>query len=192
MDKIFTECLEDLELSPLEVEEIEQSATLLELPTRHILTHQGEFPSHVYFLLEGLCHACYLTSDGKQYSKEFYWEVDWLISFESLVKSEPSPYLLESLTPIKLLSFPVELIERWRAESHPLYIRLLETQLMYKEGKERFMLLHSPEEKYSLFCETYPELLSRVTDYQIAAYLGITHISLSRIKKRIKDKINKS
>jgi hypothetical protein len=64
--------------------------------------------------------------------------------------------------------------------------------LGYKEGKERFMLLHSPEEKYSLFCETYPELLSRVTDYQIAVYLRITHISLSRIKKRIKDKINKS
>lgn len=192
MDKKFTTHLEKLGFSPQEIKPIQEQSSLLELPTRHILTHQGESPSHAFFLLEGLCHACYLTSDGKQYSKEFYWEVDWLISFESLVKNGPSPYLLESLTPVKLLSFPIDLIEQWRAESHPLYIKLLETQLMYKESKERFMLLHSPEERYSLFCETYPDLVSRITDYQIAAYLGITHISLSRIKKRLKEKVNKS
>lgn len=192
MEELFKQNLEQFNLSNDEIESIFYNANLLEFPTRHILTHQGESPSHAFFLLEGLCHACYLTSDGKQYSKEFYWEVDWLISFESLVKNGPSPYLLESLTPVKLLSFPIELIEQWRAESHPLYIKLLETQLMYKEGKERFMLLHSPEERYSLFCETYPDLVSRITDYQIAAYLGITHISLSRIKKRLKEKVNKS
>ncbi|PKF80489.1 Crp/Fnr family transcriptional regulator [Vibrio sp. vnigr-6D03] len=192
MEELFKQNLEQFNLSNDEIESIFSNANLLEFPTRHILTHQGESPYHAFFLLEGLCHACYLTSDGKQYSKEFYWEVDWLISFESLVKNGPSPYLLESLTPVKLLSFPIELIEQWRAESHPLYIKLLETQLMYKEGKERFMLLHSPEERYSLFCETYPDLVSRITDYQIAAYLGITHISLSRIKKRLKEKVNKS
>ncbi len=192
MEELFKQNLEQFNLSNDEIESIFYNANLLEFPTRHILTHQGESPSHAFFLLEGLCHACYLTSDGKQYSKEFYWEVDWLISFESLVKNGPSPYLLESLTPVKLLSFPIELIEQWRAESQPLYIKLLETQLMYKEGKERFMLLHSPEERYSLFCETYPDLVSRITDYQIAAYLGITHISLSRIKKRLKEKVNKS
>ncbi|RMZ62145.1 Crp/Fnr family transcriptional regulator, partial [Vibrio anguillarum] len=37
---------------------------------------------------------------------------------------------------------------------------------------------------YQQFCNSYPNLLERLTDYQIAAYLGITPISLSRIKKR--------
>ncbi len=170
MNDRFTTHLETLELSHLERQSIQDQATLLELPTRHILTHQGESPSHVFFLLEGLCHACYLTNEGKQYSKEFYWEVDWLIGFESLIKNQPSPYLLESLTSTTLLSFPIETFHQWRQELHPLYIKLLETQLMYKESKERFMLLHSPEERYRLFCDTYPDLLTRITDYQIAAY----------------------
>lgn len=47
------------------------------------------------------------------------------------------------------------------------------------------MLLYSPEERYQLFCHHYPDLEQRITDSQIAAYLGITAISLSRIKARL-------
>ena len=76
------------------------------------------------------------------------------------------------------------MLDDWRDNRHAIYLKLLETQLMYKENKERFMLLYTPEERYELFCQHYPHLLHRLTDYHIAAYLGITPISLSRIKKR--------
>ncbi len=49
------------------------------------------------------------------------------------------------------------------------------------------MLLYSPEERYTLFCEHFPNLHERLNDYQVAAYLGITSISLSRIKKRLQN-----
>ncbi|WP_070962718.1 Crp/Fnr family transcriptional regulator [Vibrio sonorensis] len=156
----------------------------LELPTRHILTQQGEVPETFYFVVEGICHACYLTEDGKAFSKEFYWEKDWVIGFESLIKQSPSPFLLETLTACHLICIPVEQLNQWKNQGHPIYYKLLETQLLHKESKERFMLLFTPEQRYKLFCEHYPELLSRLNDYQIAAYLGITPISLSRIKKR--------
>ncbi|MCC3855533.1 Crp/Fnr family transcriptional regulator [Vibrio parahaemolyticus] len=157
----------------------------LELPTRHILSHQGEFSSHIYFILEGLCHASYLTEKGKEFSKEFYWEKDWVIGFESVIKGQPSSYLLETLTACHLFCLPIEALHQWRAEKHSIYLKLLETQLMNKENKERFMLLYSPEERYQLFCHHYPDLEQRITDSQIAAYLGITAISLSRIKARL-------
>ncbi|HCE2477072.1 Crp/Fnr family transcriptional regulator [Vibrio parahaemolyticus] len=157
----------------------------LELPTRHILSHQGEFSSHIYFILKGLCHATYLTEKGKEFSKEFYWEKDWVIGFESVIKDQPSPYLLETLTACHLFCLPIEALHQWRAEKHSIYLKLLETQLMNKENKERFMLLYSPEERYQLFCHHYPDLEQRITDSQIAAYLGITAISLSRIKARL-------
>ncbi|MGR5302159.1 Crp/Fnr family transcriptional regulator [Vibrio alfacsensis] len=162
----------------------------LELPTRHILNHQGECSSHIYFVLEGLCHASYLTDKGKEFSKEFYWEKDWMIGFEGIIKNQPAPYLLETLTPCDLFCLPIEIVHQWRKEKHPIYLKLLETQLMHKENKERFMLLYSPEERYQLFCAHYPDLEQRITDSQIAAYLGITAISLSRIKTRLKKDMN--
>ncbi|MDC5855247.1 Crp/Fnr family transcriptional regulator [Vibrio europaeus] len=167
-----------------EIEQLTYSAQLIELPTRHILLHQGEVAEEIFFLLDGMCHSAYLTDKGKEFSKEFYWENDWIIGFESLVNQQPSPYLLESLTQCTLLSLPIETLRVWREQKHGIYLKLLETQLMHKENKERFMLLYSPEERYELFCQHYPNLLERLNDYQIAAYLGITPISLSRIKKR--------
>ncbi|WP_299021464.1 Crp/Fnr family transcriptional regulator [uncultured Photobacterium sp.] len=171
-------------------ETIEQAVALaepMELPTRHVLLNQGESPAYCYFLLEGSCHACYLTAEGKQFSKEFYWDQDVLIGFESLISGQPSPYLLETLSASRLLALPISLLNQWRDEGNPLYIRLLERQLIYKEQKERFMLMHSPEERYQLFAANFSDLQTRIADYQIASYLGITPISLSRIKKRLEE-----
>ncbi|WP_318482332.1 Crp/Fnr family transcriptional regulator [Photobacterium leiognathi] len=159
-------------------------AQILELPTRHILLHQGQQAEQFYFLLDGLCHACYLTESGKQFSKEFYWDQDALIGFEGLITQSSSPFLLETLSASQLIALPITLIETWRAQGLALYINLLERQLVFKENKERFMLMYSPEERYQLFTQSFAELNFKLTDYQIASYLGITPISLSRIKKR--------
>lgn len=169
-----------------QIDQLLLAAEPLELPTRHILVNQGEMPEHIYFLSRGICHAGYLTEEGKEFNKEFYWEQDWLIGFESLIKGEPSPYLLETLTPVTLLCLPLVYLKQWRSQSHPLYLKLLETQLMNKENKERFMLLYRPEQRYQIMCRQFPDLMQRLSDAQIAAYLGITAISLSRIKARLK------
>ncbi|MCK6263106.1 Crp/Fnr family transcriptional regulator [Vibrio sp. ZSDE26] len=184
MTERFVEYLTDNGFSPSEVAAIKDSSSLMELPTRHILVNQGAHADGIYFVLDGICHASYLTEKGKEYSKEFYWELDWMIGFESLIKDQPSPYLLETLTETTLVYLPLSTLHQWRSEKHSIYLKLLEAQLMYKENKERFMLLFTPQERYELFCQHYPELHSRLNDYQIAAYLGITAISLSRIKNR--------
>lgn len=187
MKQALQEFLCQLGIAPETIQQALDAAEPMELPTRHVLINQGEFPTHCYFLLDGLCHACYLTADGKQFSKEFYWDQDVLIGFESIIQAQPSPFLLETLSASRLLALPNDLIRHWREQGNPIYLRLLERQLIYKEQKERFMLMHSPEERYQLFMANFPELQPRLADYQIASYLGITPISLSRIKKRLED-----
>ena len=53
-----------------------------------------------------------------------------------------------------------------------------------KERIESFVLL-SPLERYQQFVRKYPSLNNRVPDKYIANVLGITPVSLSRIRKRI-------
>lgn len=74
---------------------------------------------------------------------------------------------------MSFILFAYRALHQWRAEKHSIYLKLLETQLMNKENKERFMLLYSPEERYQLFCHYYPDLEQRITDSQIAAYLAL-------------------
>lgn len=177
-------------VSPQEAEAIAAQAEPLELPTRHILLHQGQEAEHFYFLVEGVCHACYLTEDGKAFSKEFYWEQEPIIGFEALTTSQPSGYLLETLMASRVLTLPITLLEQWRSQRHPLYLHLLERQLQFKEHKERFMLMYSPEERYQIFSEHFSELMLQITDKQLASYLGIAATSLSRIKARLKPDVD--
>lgn len=185
MNEELQHFLSHLGASPAAITQALDAAELMELPTRHVLLNQGESPTHGYFLLDGVCHACYLTAEGKQYSKEFYWDQDVLLGFESLLSEQPSPFLLETLSASRLLALPLRLFRTWRDEGEPLFTRLLERQLLFKEQKERFMLMHTPEERYRLFSSSFPALMSRVTDYQIASYLGINPSSLSRLKQRL-------
>lgn len=182
----FINQLQDYNFTADEIEKLIRSSKLEYLKPKHVITKQNDHSKSFYFLLEGLCHASYLTEHGKAFSKEFYWQGDWVVGFEGVIANEKSPYTLETLTPTTILSLPISYMQQWRAQSHPFYLKLVETQLVYKERKERFMLLYSPQSRYEIFCQNYPDLHAQLSDYQVAAYLGITHISLSRIKNRIK------
>ncbi len=171
--------MQDYGLDENETLELFEASSILELPTRHILVNQGEQPSHVYFVFEGVCHASYLTSQGDTLSKEFFWGQEWILDCEAITKLSPTPYLLETLSPVTLICLPIEVIHGWRATLHPMYVKLLEAQLIHKENKERFSLLYTPEQRYQIIAQQFPDLIERLSDHHLAAYLGITPEKLS-------------
>lgn len=56
---------------------------------------------------------------------------------------------------------------------------------MKQERREMELLSLSAEDRYRLLIERSPELLDRVKQKDIARYLGITPVALSRIRKRM-------
>ncbi|WP_417346914.1 Crp/Fnr family transcriptional regulator [Ferrimonas sp.] len=179
------QALAQLGLTPYEANQLARAGRLRQLGSGETLSEQGRVPAQFHLLLEGLCHGVYHTENGRHYSKEFYWEGDWVIGYESLLDGGPLPFAFQALTDSTLVALTIEQLSLWRQQRHPAYLKLLETQLLFKERKERLLLLSTPEQRYRHFCEHYPQLLQRLADYQIAAYLGITPISLSRIKSRL-------
>ena len=66
-------------------------------------------------------------------------------------------------------------------------------EFVRKAIEQRFVLLHglfisyllnSPEERYLMLQKDRPELLQRIPQHQIASFLGITRVSLSRIRNK--------
>ncbi|USD35963.1 MULTISPECIES: Crp/Fnr family transcriptional regulator [Ferrimonas] len=186
MEQGFVVALTQLEVPIAEAEALFLQSSQRRCAPGEVLVTQRSHQGELFFVEQGLCHASYLTSQGKQFSKEFYWERDWIIGFEAWLAGTPSPFQLQALSEVQLRCLPMSVLQQWRTERHPAHVTLLEQQLIYKERKERLMLLHSPSQRYALFCQDYPHLLQRLNDYQIAAYLGITHVSLSRIKARMR------
>jgi ribosomal protein L10 len=53
------------------------------------------------------------------------------------------------------------------------------------EDRTNSFITHTPEERYLKLLETGKEILQKVPQHYIANYLGITAVSLSRIRNRI-------
>lgn len=66
-----------------------------------------------------------------------------------------------------------------------LLILFLEKAFVIKEKREREFLLLSATERYTIFKEEFPGLEHRIKQHHIASYLGISPVSLSRLKNAL-------
>lgn len=62
---------------------------------------------------------------------------------------------------------------------------LIESAYMQKEIRERELLLDDAKTRYQNFIKRNPQLVPRLKQHQIASYLGITAVALSRIKAKM-------
>ncbi len=159
----------------------------LALSPRACLWHAGDSPALLVRVIQGLLRAKVVLADGREYIKEFYWEGDEFLDFHHLLSGEPARYSVEALEPCRLQIFALadlRTLPCWPTW----YQHLMAVQLRIKEEKELLLLTESPQARYQHFLASFPALDARVPDHQIAAYLGITPISLSRIRRRLKER----
>jgi len=62
--------------------------------------------------------------------------------------------------------------------------RFAETTLLEREARAHELLTLSATERFERFCASHRALLPRLRNYDIASYLGITPVSLSRLRAR--------
>ena len=153
-----------------------------------VLYPLGCQPSFMYWVEKGLLRSVFYTESGKEFSKEFYWEGDVFLGIRNLLNGEPLPYEVVAVeqshcfqTPLKNYNLARQAFQCWQQ----FHQGFLEAHILAKEFKEELLLLNSNEQKVVRIYETYPEFVSRVPGTLLASYLGLTPVSLSRIKKRL-------
>ena len=112
-------------------------------------------------------------------------------SIQSYLSEKPSHLVLEAMEDIDGLLITKEELDEVFEKSDALAKALMRYTQIRLNGLLHFFssfVLDSPEERYEKFIRTEPELLNRVPQHVIASFLGITPVSLSRIRKRISNK----
>lgn len=171
------------------IESLYHKIKLVELSPQKVLWSAGEQLQKIFFLNEGLLYAYFETSEGKSFCKEMYWGNDLIFGFRSLLSKTPLPFYVKAIERSQLFALDVK--DYWSAIRQDKHWKAfhqagIQEYYLYKETKEEFLLLHNPQQRVVYFYEHYPELVERVPQHIVASYLGITPISLSRIKQRLK------
>lgn len=72
------------------------------------------------------------------------------------------------------------------AEQYCLRVFCITSEGIEKEARERSFLTEGAQTRYLGFVESYPDLEKRIHNFHIASYLGISHVTLSRIRGEIR------
>ena len=158
----------------------------LSIPTKTILLEEGKVAEKLYIIREG-CLRLFFYNEGKDITFQFFFEGDIVSSFDSLYKRTPSLFYLESIESAELMVIR-------RADFFNLINNDLSFRQLYEEKLiDRFhvyqqlflsRIKNTPQQRYEELLKEYPNIIQRIPQHYITSYLGITSVSLSRIRNR--------
>lgn len=149
---------------------------------------EGQVPKKFAFVESGLFRYLYINNKGTEFTKNFILENNFISAYSAMISQQPSRMFIEALEDSYIYDMSytdwLELKighECWNR----FLITILEKAFSIKETRERDLLLLEAQERYAIFKKEFPTLENRTKQHLIASYLGISPISLSRIKNKL-------
>lgn len=157
-----------------------------EISAKTILLNEDEKSKKAFFIEKGCLRLCF-NNNGKDITFQFFFENEFVSSIESFFGNQPSMFTIESIEPCIIHSITKkdfqfilensETIKR-QVEEFTFQKMVLYQKLFLSRIKD------NPEKRYTELMKSNPEIILRVPQHYIASFLGITSVSLSRIRNR--------
>ena len=164
------------------IEEVE----VLSIPSKTMLLEEGKIADKLYFIRKG-CLRLFFYNEGKDITFQFFFEGDFVASFDSLYKGTPSLFSLESIEPSEVMFIKKENFYN-EIENNSSLRKVYEEKIIERFSFYQHLFLsrikNTPQQRYEELLKEYPNIIQRVPQHYIASYLGITPVSLSRIRNR--------
>lgn len=138
----------------------------------------------IYFIKKGLARIYYLK-DGVDITESFAFENNIIARVESLFTGKPSKKAIQILEDAEIISINAtslfKLYDKY-PEIERLFRLIFESAYVDTVNRIEGIQFHTAEERYNALIKEEPNVLKRVPLKYISSYLGITQVSLSRIR----------
>lgn len=174
------------DLNEGDLDRIRSLAVPKALRRNEYLLREGEICRHKIFVTKGLLRTFATAADGSEHILQFSPEHSWTLDVESYDRQLPARSNIAAVENSEVLLWSKTDFEVLLASIPPL--KLLAQQLISRNiynSRQRLLtaLSATPEEKYQEFIQSFPDFLARLPLHMIAAYLGISIKTLTRIRQ---------
>lgn len=190
METLIKNILQHIRLSPEEIVIFKSFWTEKILEKGEFLLRNGEICRYDSYIISGVLKAfCINSENGNE--EILFLAIDdwWATDISSFSKQKASIYNIQAVEKTSLLQISHYSFQKMLREIPSLerYFRIiLESYLGTLEKRIVFNNMYKAEQKYYDFLDTYPDIVSRVPQYLIASYLGVSAEFISRIRKKNK------
>lgn len=155
---------------------------------KNFLLSEGDVCRFEGFVTKGLFRVYHIDQNGFDQILYFAIENWWITDIDSFTNGRPSQLYIEALEDSEVL-----LISKKDKEFAYINLPVIEklfrvmTQKTHVALQRRMIdnLSKTADQRYLDFIEKYPQIVQRLSNLQIAAYLGISHEFLSKIRRKI-------
>ena len=154
---------------------------------RQYVLQEGDMCTQFYFIVRGCLRMYKIDEKGNTHILQFATENYWINDLGSFHGLKPSALNIDSLEDTVVLQISRDdLISLYlQAPKFDRIFRvLLENSFIRLQDRLLQNISSTAEERYQSFLELYPHLLNRLSQVQIAAFLGITPEFLSRLRNK--------
>ena len=159
----------------------------LALDGGQVLLRAGQRVEQCWWVERGLLRSYYLDAQGRESNRAFHCEGDWVGHGVPPVPAV-SEYYIEALEPGTLVLLPYATL-RALLQTHPALQALLHeahnSLFAAQARREASLLGHTPAQRYQAFRAHHALLQERIPLHHVARYLGVSSVSLSRIRGRL-------
>lgn len=174
-------------LSPLESEVREMLASKLyekQYRKGELILETGTVCNRIYFIDRGLVKTFFYT-DTREFIMRFFPEGHMFTVLDSFVLRQPSSYSVQALEDTLITCLNHDELETLCGKYHSVetfYRKLLALAAVNMMDRIGGTLEEKAQIAYNRFLKEYGSLLQRISLADLASYLGITQVSLSRIR----------
>lgn len=155
---------------------------------RQYVLQEGDVCTQFYFVMRGCLRMYKIDEKGSTHILQFAAENYWINDLGSFHGLKPSALNIDALEDTVVLQIS-------RDDLISLYIQapkfdrifrvLLENSFIRLQQRLLQNISSTAEERYQTFLEIYPHLINRLSQVQIAAFIGITTEFLSKLRAKI-------
>lgn len=154
-------------------------------PGKAAVVSAGERWSKLYFINYGILRMYYVDSQGRDFNKAFFAEQQCIWPVAPIDRNESIKFNISTIEQTSLIELPFASMKaflqkhgKWEQFALPFAEGLVES----KFRREHDLLMLSATERYQNFIRDNRNIVDRIPDYHLASILGMTPVSLSRIK----------
>lgn len=176
---------------PLDNEEkafVEEVFKERKVKRKQFILQEGNVCVHNTFVVEGCFRMYYIDAHAKEHNLQFAVENWWTGDIQSFFSNEPSKLYIEAMENSFVLQIKRE--DQFKMyQEYPKFNRifrvLAENHVVSLQRRILNNISMSSEERYIDFSMRHSDLFNRISNVQIASYIGVTPEFLSTIRKRI-------
>ncbi|MBE7175985.1 MAG: Crp/Fnr family transcriptional regulator [Mucilaginibacter polytrichastri] len=167
--------------------------SLISFEKKEAFTEIGQVEKRLGYLARGSVRF-YFVRDGEELTNYFCFSGEMISSYKSFLKQTPCKIAVEMLEPSDVLVLDFGQLQKLYSDPRVApklesYQRKMTEELICcYEDRVMSFVTQSAEERYEDLFRDSRQVLNRIPQHYIANYLGVTPVSLSRIRKRIMER----